>query len=172
MGTGKTTVGKAVARALAMTFVDMDDVIAGRTGAPVAEIFASRGEAHFRDLETALAKELGAAEKLVVATGGGAMLRAANRVALGDGSLVVCLRCAADEVLRRLEGDGTRPLLDASGAEPAARLRRIEALLAARAEVYDSFDFQIDVTRLTVDEVAALVIKKYRRTECKDFTSI
>jgi len=163
MGAGKTAVGREVARRLGRPFVDMDAEIEARAGKPIPRIFAEDGEAAFRRMETALCKELSAqggsrpelAEGLVVATGGGALVDPANRARMMGSGAVVCLTCDVDEILRRVSaGDPERPLLDVSN--PRAE---IERLLEARREAYQAIPWQVDTTRLPVDEVAARVME-------------
>jgi shikimate kinase/3-dehydroquinate synthase len=170
MGTGKTAVGREVARRIGRQFVDMDAEIEARAGKPIPRIFAEDGEGAFRQMEAALCKELseGLLERplgfrktprvsgLVIATGGGALVDPANRARMMDSGTVICLTCDADEILRRVNGSGDadRPLLDV--ADPRAE---IERLLAAREAAYRAIAWRIDTTALTVDQVAARVIE-------------
>jgi shikimate kinase/3-dehydroquinate synthase len=153
MGTGKTIVGQEVARRLGRPFVDMDVEIEKRAGKPVPRIFAEDGEAAFRQMEAALCEELSAQEGLVIATGGGALVSPANRAVTMKGGTVVCLTCAADEILRRVGGNPDRPLLDV--ADPRAEVKR---LLAARREAYQAIPWQVDTTDLLVEEAAARIV--------------
>jgi shikimate kinase/3-dehydroquinate synthase len=168
MGTGKTAVGREVARRLGRRFVDMDAEIEARAGKPIPRIFAEDGEAAFRRMEAALCEELGARPRplgfsetlrvsaLVIATGGGALVDPANRALMMGSGTVVCLTCAVDEILRRVNdgGDPDRPLLDV-----ADRRAEIERLLEVRRGAYQSIPWQIDTTALSVDEVAARVVE-------------
>lgn len=167
MGTGKSSVGRMVAERLGMRFVDMDEVIEAREGMPITDMFARYGEGAFRAVETALAGELGAREGLVIATGGGTMMSPENRTALGENGLIVCLTCAAEEILRRLGGDATRPMLAAP--DKGERLRE---LLAARMPVYERLPVVLDTTRRSVAEVAEVIVSTYWGAECKPSTSI
>ena len=166
MATGKSTIGRAVAAALGMTFLDMDDIIEARAGMPISEMFARHGEQHFRDVESALAAELAGRQDLVIATGGGTMMRAENRAALGASGLVVCLTCTAEEVLRRVGDDATRPMLAAPD-----RLERIRELLAIRTPVYQTLPVLVDTTGRSVEDITAAVLKEYRERECKPSAS-
>jgi shikimate kinase/3-dehydroquinate synthase len=155
MATGKTIVGREVARRLGRRFVDMDAEIEARTDKSVPHIFAQDGEGAFRRIETALCRELSAQTGLVIATGGGAMVDPANRAAMMRGGTVVCLTCHGDEILRRVsEGNEDRPLLQ--GTDPRAE---IERLLAARREAYAAIPWQVDTTALSPDQVADRVIQ-------------
>jgi 3-dehydroquinate synthase len=153
MGTGKSKVGREVARHLGRDFVDMDALIEQRVGMTIPEIFAQRGEGFFRQQEHELCQELAPKRGLVIATGGGALIPEENRRALGASGLLVCLTCEVEEILRRLAQVEDRPLL-----EVADRRERIETLLAERREAYNRIPHQIDTTGLTVGEVAGKVI--------------
>ncbi len=153
MGTGKSAVGREVARRLGREFVDMDAVIEARAGKPIPRIFAEDGEAAFRQMEAALCAELSARDGLVIATGGGALVNPDNRARMMASGNIVCLNAAPDEILRRVSDHSDRPLLQV--ADPRAR---IVELLAARREAYAAIPWQVDTTALTVAEVAERVI--------------
>lgn len=137
MGTGKTSVGHALAGMLNRQFIDMDVLMQEREGATIAELFTVRGEPGFRELETALIHELAGRENLVIATGGGALVNAENRAAFA-GSHVICLDASAEEILGRLHGANDRPLLQGD------KRARIEELLAARQEAYRAIPIHVD----------------------------
>lgn len=149
MGTGKSTVGRQLARRLGREFVDTDELIEARHG-PIPAIFAEAGEARFRAIEREVAAELATRRDLVVSTGGRMMLDPANVATLGASGMVVCLRASVDELVERLR-DGDRPLL--AGHDPRAR---IEALLTERRDGYARFA-SVDTDGRTPDEVANAV---------------
>jgi shikimate kinase/3-dehydroquinate synthase len=153
MGTGKSEVGREVARRLGWELVDMDVLIEERGGMTIAEMFAQRGEEFFRQQERQLCQELAQRRGLVIATGGGALIPEENRQALGASGLLVCLTCDVEEIVQRLAQAEGRPLL-----KVADRRERIKALLAQRREAYSRIPHQIDTTGLTVEEVAEKVI--------------
>jgi shikimate kinase/3-dehydroquinate synthase len=156
MGTGKTRVGREVARRLGRPLVDMDALIEARAGKPIPRIFADDGEAAFRRMEAGLCQELSGESGLVIATGGGALIDAANRQAMMQQGVVICLTGDADEIQRRLsqaEALG-RPLLDVP--DPRAEIVR---LLAERQEAYAAIPWQVDTTGLSVDAVVKEVIQ-------------
>lgn len=157
MGTGKSTVGQAVADRLGLRFVDMDQVIAQRMGKTIPEIFEQFGEAAFRALERALCLELAQQQGLVIATGGGALVDERNREALARAGLLICLDCAPEEIVQRIGADANRPMLRGDAPE-----RRIEALLQARQEAYRHIAYHIDTTRLTPEQVLDAVLALYR----------
>jgi len=152
MGTGKTSVGREVARLLGRPFVDMDAEIEARAGKPISAIFAEEGEAAFRALEAELCRELSARQGLVIATGGGALVDAENRRRMMACGPVFCLNCSPDEIVRRLESARDRPLLDVSD-----RQREIERLLARRREAYDKVPRQVHTTGLSAPEIAGQI---------------
>jgi len=150
---GKTSVGRALARRLDREFVDTDEMLVAQVGMTIPEIFSSLGEPAFRAWESGICRILSARDDLVIACGGGALLNADNRKMLEASGVIVCLECAPNELLRRMNGGGARPLL--SSVDPAAQLTR---LLEARRSMYESFRLRVDTTRRTVDEVADAVL--------------
>jgi shikimate kinase len=130
-GAGKTTVGKALARSLNLTFVDSDKELVARTGVSVATIFEIEGEQGFRARESALLAELMQRPGLVLATGGGAVLQAENRETLHNGGTVVYLRATLDALWERTRRDTGRPLL----RTPDPR-KTLSDLLAIRDPLY------------------------------------
>jgi 3-dehydroquinate synthase len=153
MGTGKTAVGQEVARRLGREFVDMDALIEAHEGKSVASIFDQDGESHFRQVEAALCRELAARTRLVIATGGGALLPEANREIVGASGPVICLSAAPDAILHRLADVQDRPLLAVSD-----RRARIAALLAERSEAYGRIRLHVDTAGLSVAQVADQVL--------------
>ena len=123
-GSGKSTVGRHVARDTGLPFVDTDHVIEQRIGCSIREYFELQGEAAFRDVEQAVIDEVLLLNRHVVATGGGAVLREANRKALHDRSIVIYLRSSPEDLARRLRHDSHRPLLQ-GGRDPLHRLRTL-----------------------------------------------
>jgi shikimate kinase len=121
-GSGKSTVGRSVARSLDLRFIDTDAEIEKREGRSIRAIFETDGEQRFRDLEAAtLADVMGAVENGVLATGGGIVLREANRQLLASGAAVFYLRSRPEALFRRLRHDQRRPLLQVD--DPLQKLR-------------------------------------------------
>lgn len=122
-GGGKSTVGRHLARALGLSFVDSDTEIERRAGMSVRAFFDAHGEDRFRDLEQRVLDELTARPGMVVATGGGAVLREENRKALSERTTVIYLRSTPEELFRRLRHDTQRPLLQVK--DPLRKLREL-----------------------------------------------
>lgn len=132
-GSGKSTVGRALARHAAWPFVDLDREIEARSGVPVATIFELDGESGFRKREAQLLDEFSRKQGVVLAAGGGAVLATENRERLRSRGLVVYLRSTIDELARRTANDRSRPLLQ--GLDLRARL---EQLLRERQALYEA----------------------------------
>lgn len=122
-GCGKSTVGRILARHLDASFVDADAEIEARIGMPIRTYFEIQGEPAFRDVEQAVMEDLTQRERQVIATGGGAVLRQANREALRGRCKVFYLRATPEELFRRLRHDTHRPLLQVG--DPLRRLREL-----------------------------------------------
>ena len=154
MATGKTTVGKLLARHLNYEFVDTDELIVQRAGMSVADIFQKKGEDVFRKLESDLAGELGQKEGLVVSTGGGMMLNPANSKALSLNGQVFCLVATPEEIFNRVSKDRhvKRPLLETS--DP---MQTLVGLLKQREQGYGKFP-QIKTSNRTPAEVTSTLI--------------
>ena len=131
MGSGKTTVGQRAARLLGLEFLDCDRELEARTGASVNLIFDVEGEAGFRERETRMLEELTARRGVLVATGGGVVVRRENRELLRRSGLVVYLRTSVAQQLRRLGRDKSRPLL-----QTPDRRERLACLAAERNSLY------------------------------------
>ena len=111
MGSGKTTIGKQLARELALTFIDSDHEVEVRAGADITWIFDVEGERGFRERETKVLEELTLLPHIVLSTGGGAVLRRENRRHLKTRGVVVFLDVTVDVQMQRIENDKKRPLL-------------------------------------------------------------
>jgi 3-dehydroquinate synthase len=153
MGTGKSIVGREVARRLNRRFVDMDAEIEARAGRPIPRIFAEDGEPAFRDMETTLCLELSRRDGQVIATGGGTLVTPQNRARMLEQDTVVCLHANPEEVLQRVGDDDERPLLDVDD-----RAAEIQRLLADRREAYAALPWHVNTTGLSIEKVVARVI--------------
>lgn len=153
-GSGKSTVGRQLARLLGWQLLDSDAEIERELGHSIRSHFEQYGEDSFRALEEAMIAKLAALPGVVLATGGGAILRESNRQALrGPGNTVVYLRASVDDLVRRLRHDTQRPLLQ--DVDPAVRLRQ---LLAQRDPLYRAVaDHVVDTGRSSVSSIAHLL---------------
>jgi shikimate kinase len=122
-GSGKSTVGRQLARRLNLNFIDSDHAIEERLGCSIREFFEVEGEDRFRDIESQVIQKLLQGDYGVISTGGGTVVRQVNREALHSRAKVFYLRATPEEVFRRLKHDQNRPLLQV--ADPLARLRDI-----------------------------------------------
>ena len=125
-GSGKSTVGRQLSRRLGLPFFDSDHVIEQQLGCSIREFFDREGEDRFRDVEESVLDQLSSKQEGVLSTGGGAVLRPANRRLLRERCRVVYLNSSPDELFRRLRHDVNRPLLQV--ADPLNRLRDLHRL--------------------------------------------
>jgi shikimate kinase len=154
MGAGKTTVGRAVARRLDRPFFDSDHEIEARTGARIPVIFELEGEAGFRERESQVIGDLTGQQDIVLATGGGAVLRPENRLALQNNGIVVYLRANPHDLWLRTRRDKNRPLLQTE--DPKGRL---EELYAVRDPLYrECAHFVIETGRPSVNGLVNMVL--------------
>ena len=150
MGAGKSCIGRRLAERYGLRLADADREIEQRTGTTVATIFECEGEAGFRARERLTLTELLAADGLLLATGGGAVLDPDNRALLRERGYVVHLQVSVEAQLERLARDRTRPLLARDDREDVLR-----ALSAQRAPLYaDVADLRFDTERMTAAEAA------------------
>ena len=154
MGCGKTTVGREIAARSGKVCCDTDEKIVQKHG-KIADIFARYGEAHFREIETETVKELAQKDNLVIATGGGLVLKEENVTLLRKKGKIVYLRAKKETLLDRLQKDTERPLLQSENGLS----NRLTELLKVRAPIYeDVADYVVDVDGKTPAEIAAEII--------------
>jgi len=153
-GSGKSTVGRQLARRLNVPFTDSDHVIEQRIGCSIRDFFEREGEGVFRDIEESVIRELTQVPAGVLATGGGAVLRPANRECLRQAGSVIYLRSTPEEVFRRVRHDGNRPLLQVT--DPLGRLR---ALYEERDPLYrETAHFIIETGRPSVPTLVNMIV--------------
>lgn len=156
MGAGKTTIGKQLAETQSLEFVDSDHEIEARTGVTIPHIFDVEGEEGFRRREENMIDELTRKQNIVLATGGGAVIRKINRQHLKDRGTVIYLHASIDQLLERTSRDKNRPLLQTDN--PRARL---EELMAVREPLYrEVADIIIDTEQQPVAKVVKYIVKK------------
>lgn len=166
MGTGKTAVGKRLAKRLDWRFVDIDALIEAGACMPIAKIFAERGEQVFRRLERRHISRIIRGDRQVIATGGGAFIDAQNRARLRVSGPVICLTARPQTILNRVKGKiALRPLL-AGSANPLVRVR---TLLHERQRAYAQADLTVDTTALSVEDVVDRLWEKLSPCLCKSW---
>lgn len=150
MGTGKSQVGRRLAKRLGWRFTDVDRLIVAAAGKTIPTIFSEHGEAVFRRLERRCIARVVCVRQQVIATGGGAFVDPESRARLRVSGPVVCLTASPTAILARLRGRlDARPML-AGSRMPLARIRQ---LLKARARVYAQADLTVDTTHRTIEQV-------------------
>jgi shikimate kinase len=158
-GSGKSTVGRQLARKLSASFMDSDHLIVQRLGCSIREYFEREGEGAFRDVEEAvladtLTEYAGRSDGAVLATGGGAVLRESNRKRLHNAGRVVYLRSSPEDLYKRLRHDRNRPLLQVG--DPMQRLRD---LYVVRDPLYrETAHFQIETGRPSVATLLNMIM--------------
>ena len=153
-GSGKSTVGRQLARRLQLPFFDSDHVIEARLGCPIRQYFEREGEDSFRDVEATVIDDLTREERGVVSTGGGAVLRPGNRQHLYQRGHVVYLKSSPDELFRRLRHDRNRPLLQVT--DPLQRLRDLYTI---RDPLYrETAHFTIETGRPSVATLVNMIV--------------
>jgi len=153
-GGGKSTVGRQLAKRLGRSFFDSDAVIERELGEPIRSYFEREGEEPFRDIEEQVVGRLVQAPEGVIATGGGAILRSANRRALREHTTVVYLRSTPEELFRRLRHDTQRPLLQVR--DP---LRRLREVFAERDPLYrETAHYVVDTGRPSVPMLVNMIL--------------
>jgi len=161
MGTGKSVVGKVLAKKTGKIFIDMDRAIKDRQGSSISDIFSKWGENHFRKLETNLLKELMQRDDLVVATGGGTLLSGENVQLVNQGGRIICLFADPMVIYRRIKESNKRPLLNKRD-----KLEEIKYFLEKRKAQYNQFIWQVDTSELTVEEVVDEIINILEKKDC------
>lgn len=157
MGTGKSTVGDLLAMELGYRLIDLDAAVVEKAGMTIPEIFERHGEPHFRELENeTLRQVLASGEGVIVATGGGAVLRPDNCELMLQGGLVVALTADAEHIIARVQEDRNRPLLAGNAEE------RVRALLEERRDAYRFAHCTVETSGLAAEEVMRAILAHYR----------
>ncbi len=155
MGTGKSTVGMRLAKKTGKIFLDTDYLIESREGRSINEIFLTYGEDYFRNLENNILKEICISKDVIVATGGGTLLSEENFQLVHDCGIPILLWANPEVITKRLRGEeDKRPLF--SGTDG---LEKITALLNKRKDSYNRFEFRVDTSNLTVEQVVVKIIE-------------
>lgn len=167
MGSGKSTSGRLLAKQLGLTFIDSDRVIEERTGASIPLIFEIEGEEGFREREAAVIEELTQQSGIVLATGGGVVLREDNRRALRSRGTVVYLQASIEQQLVRTAHDRNRPLLQTEDRE-----QRLREIMAARDPLYREIaDIVVNTNDHVPRRVVNQIIRKLRQQKIIEHNS-
>ncbi|MDB6152954.1 MAG: aroK [Chthoniobacteraceae bacterium] len=159
MGSGKSSIGRLLSKKLGFQFVDTDRVIIERAGMEISDIFAQHGEDYFRDLESTTLASLAHLRRCIIATGGGVVLREANRALLSGLGFVVGLAADEEVIFERVSRNAKRPLLQTEN--PRETVRRI---LNERLNLYEAAaQFTVDTSQLTYEQIAEIIINEVRR---------
>lgn len=151
MGSGKTSVGRALAGLVGWSFVDLDALVEERERRSVAAIFRESGEAAFREAELRAARAIARRERCVIAAGGGAFAEPATREVLRTGASCVYLECDLETLLARVPHDGSRPL--------AGNRETMRRLLQARQASYSSAELSVDASHGAPAELAVMIAR-------------
>lgn len=154
MGTGKTTVGKALASKLNKKFSDLDDLIVKKTGKQIVEIFREDGEDEFRKIETEVLKDINEKDDFVVATGGGVLTTEGNYEIMKSNGIIITLAASPEAIYERLKNDETRPLLMVDNV-----IDEIKRLMFERAPLYIKADYIVDTTERPIDEIVNEIVE-------------
>ena len=154
MGTGKTSVGKELAKKKKWQFIDLDELIELKEKRTALEIFAKNGEPYFRKVEKRVLKEVSQEKKFVVACGGGIVLDKGNIKIMKDTGIIICLTASPQIILERTRAYCHRPLLNVSHPR-----KQIELLLKLRSPYYAQADKTIDTSKLSIKETVEKILK-------------
>lgn len=154
MATGKTSVGKELAKRKKLQFIDLDELIEFKEKRTIADIFAKNGEPYFRRLEKAALKEASKEKNFVVACGGGIVLDKDNIRTMKESGIIICLTASPAVILKRASAYRHRPLLNVSNPR-----KQIELLLKLRSPYYAQADKAIDTSSLSIKETVEKILK-------------
>lgn len=154
MGTGKTSVGRLLAKEKKLSFVDLDELIELKEQRRIVDIFAKDGEPYFRKIEKKILKQVATQKKFVVACGGGIVLDKDNIKLMKKTGTLICLSAKSEEILKRISQSTHRPILNVNKPK-----ERIELLLKMRAPYYMQADHTVDTSKLTIKQVVQKIIR-------------
>ncbi len=158
MGAGKTTIGRQLAKSLGLPFYDSDKAIEESTGVDIPTIFEFEGEQGFRDREQKMLQQLTELKGIVLATGGGAILRQENRDLLKENGIIIYLQCSIDRIMERTRRDTQRPLLKTANPK-----ERIEQLYKEREPLYlNCADLVVDTGIMQSKAAVNYILEEYK----------
>ena len=149
MGSGKTTIGRALASSLSMPFFDLDQIIEDEIKMSIKDIFQEKGEYFFRDLETNLLRKTAeSSDKFIFSTGGGIVIREENRKFMSKNGTIVFLYADLDVIFERIKKNNNRPLLNTNDHRGT-----LYKIWDERKDFYSDCDFKVDVTDLSIEVI-------------------
>ncbi len=154
MATGKTSVGKELAKKLKWKFIDLDELIEFDQKMPIRDIFSKKGEPYFRKAEKRALKTLAKEKKFVVGCGGGIVIDKDNIQLMKDTGKIICLNAKPEVILKRAAGNSARPLLNVPNPKS-----QIAHLLKLRAPYYACADRAIDTSKFSIKQVVGKIQK-------------
>jgi shikimate kinase len=161
MGTGKTTIGKALADVTQKEFFDTDTIVERMTGKTIPEIFLKEGEESFRDIESRVVLQVCENVSSVISFGGGVILSTANIEAIRRSCIVVLLEAKVDTILQRTSSNNRRPLLRSEDDDDVEN--QIRFLLNSRRDAYESsMDFSIETDELSIEQSVDKIIGRVK----------
>ena len=155
-GSGKSTLGDILSSLSGYALVDTDAIIVKLQNRSINNIFATNGEEFFRTLETQVSKEVSAFDKQIISTGGGIVLKEKNLEYLKQNGVIFYLKTSVNTLLKRLEGDNTRPLLKTDDVK-----KKLENMLEIRGKLYEKADVTIETDNLTPEKTAKEILRIY-----------
>ena len=156
-GSGKTTVGKALKEKFPIfSLIDTDEIIVQREKRTINDIFAVEGEKYFRELESQIAKEVSETENQIISTGGGIVLNLQNIKELQKSGIIFYLQTSPDTIVKRLQGDSTRPLLNTDDIKS-----KLVSMLKKREKLYKNADVTINTDNCKIDSVVEEIARAY-----------
>lgn len=159
MATGKTTLGKEIARKRKWKFLDLDELITLREKKSIADIFARHGEVYFRRIEKKVLEEVSREKEFVVACGGGIVMDKDNVKVMQDSGVVICLTAPVKTILERSQGHTHRPLLNVANPR-----KQVELLLKLRQPFYARIKKSVDTSKYTIKEAVNEILKMLPKT--------
>ncbi len=154
MGSGKSAIGRTIAKRLSRRFIDTDRSIERKAGKTVSEIFTELGEVEFRRIEKETIKKISQYVGIVIATGGGAVKDVENFKVLKESGWIIALYASPETLFKRIEGKRIRPLI-ANEEDP---VKKLEEIYATRKIMYAQADFQIDTENKEINDIADEII--------------
>ena len=160
MGSGKTEVGKRLAKRLGYIFIDTDKVIEDKLGRSITEIFRDYGESYFRELEAKLVEDLSGIKGHVISTGGGIVLNRENILSFKKYGFMICwLKASPETIYNRIKNQTHRPLIDVENP-----LNEIKRLLAIREKLYAEANVSIETNGMEADKIVDIILDAYSKS--------